>query len=161
MLYWLGEGILMEFEYHSCCLMEKWLISSKGLKKVVIHIIVGGLVLFRLRVEIQRQLLLSSRTYYLCHCWPQRSRKLLDKGVWRPWYMKMWYHVQQIGYYWLREDLDICQNFGWKTLKKAQKTQNATLKTLKSWLKNQNTPCYSRGPRRHKIIKNHKILILS
>ena len=50
----------MEFEYHSCCLKEKWLISSKGLKKVVCYI-VGGLVLFRLRVEIQRQLL-SSRT---------------------------------------------------------------------------------------------------
>ena len=38
--------------------MEKWLISSKGLKKVVIYI-VGGLVLFRLRVEMQRQLLNS------------------------------------------------------------------------------------------------------
>ena len=36
--------------------MEKWLISSKGLKKVVCYI-VGGLVLFRLRVEILRQLL--------------------------------------------------------------------------------------------------------
>ena len=49
----------MEFEYHSCCLKEKWLISSKGLTKVVC--IVGGLVLFRLRVEMQRQFL-NSRT---------------------------------------------------------------------------------------------------
>ena len=33
----------MEFEYHSCCLKEEWLISSKGLKKVVCYI-VGRLV---------------------------------------------------------------------------------------------------------------------
>ena len=51
------------------------------------------------------------------------------------------YVVQENVYYWLREDLEICENYVCKPLKKAQETQNVTLKTLKSWLKYQNIPC--------------------
>ena len=58
---------------------------------------------------------------------------------------------EECEYHWKRKDPEKCQKIWLKTLKiKRSKIENAVLKTLKSWLNNQYTPCLCWRPRSSK-----------